>query len=129
MHIGKENEVTTNYMHIEPLVLPTQLPSDSEDSDGEPGMNEDCIYKEDFISKKTLVPVQEEKVLCIYGNEAQMESNVMEGVKQKVRQFISFCVTYIIRLIIFFQLRKWCLIKALRKEGGQQSYFIVGWVN
>ena len=101
MHIGKENEVTTNYMHIEPLVLPTQLPSDSEDSDGEPGMNEDCIYKEDFISKKTLVPVQEEKVLCIYGNEAQMESNVMEGVKQKVRQFISFCVTYIIRLIIF----------------------------
>ena len=65
MHIGKENEVTTNYMHIEPLVLPTQLPSDSEDSDGEPGMNEDCIYKEDFISKK-LWFLYKRKRYCAY---------------------------------------------------------------
>ena len=84
MHIGKENEVTTNYMHIEPLVLPTQLPS-TEDSDGEPGINDDCNIKDNTISKETCFPIQEEEDLSPEGMEADMESNVMAEAKQNAR--------------------------------------------
>ncbi len=52
-----------NGRHIEPLVLPTQLPSESEDSDGKPGINDDCNIKDNTISKETCIPIQEEENL------------------------------------------------------------------
>ena len=77
--------MTRNRRHIEPLVLPTQLPSKSEDSDGEPGINDDCNIKDNTISKETCFPIQEEDDLNTEGSEAEMESNVMAEAKQNVR--------------------------------------------
>ncbi len=45
-----------------PLVLPTQLPSKSEDSEREPGINDECNIKANTISKETCFPIQEEKI-------------------------------------------------------------------
>ncbi len=63
MHMDKENEMTRNGMHIEPLVLPTQLPSKSEDSDGEPGTSDDCDIKDNIESKNTIFSIEQKKDL------------------------------------------------------------------
>ena len=81
-----------NGRHIEPLVLPTQLPSKSEDSDGEPGTSNDCNIKDNTISKETCFTIQEEEDLSPEGSEAEMESNVMAEAKQNVTQsYIILC--------------------------------------
>ena len=85
MHMDKENEMTRNTRHIEPLVLPTQLPSKSEDSDREPGINDDCNIKDNTRSKETCFPIQKEGNLSPEDSEAEMESNVMAEAKQIVR--------------------------------------------
>ncbi len=61
MHVDKENE-TRKLRHIEPLVLSTQLPSESEDSDGEPGINDDCNIKANTISKKLAFLFKRKKI-------------------------------------------------------------------
>ena len=83
--MDKDNEMTRNRRHIEQLVLPTQLPSKSEDSHGEPGINNDCNIKDKKISKETCFPIQEEENLSPEGSEAEMEPNVMVEAKQNVR--------------------------------------------
>ncbi len=62
MHMDKENEMTSNGRHIEPLVLPTQLPSKSEDSDGEPGINNDFNIKDNTIPKKLAFLFKRKKI-------------------------------------------------------------------
>ena len=83
--MDKENEMTSNGRHIEPLVLPTQLLSKTEQSDREPGISHDCNIKANTISKETCFPIQEEENLSPEGSEAEMESNMMAEAKQNVR--------------------------------------------
>ena len=60
--MDKDNEMTRNRRHIEQLVLPTQLPSESEDSGKEPGTNNDCNIKDNTISKETCFLFKRKKI-------------------------------------------------------------------
>ncbi len=62
---------------IEPLVPPTQLPSKSEDSDGEPGRSNDCNIKENIESKNTFFSIEQNKDLSSKDIEVDLELNVM----------------------------------------------------
>ena len=66
-----------NGRHIEALVLPTQLPSKSEDSDGDPGISNDCNIKENIESKNTFFSIEQNKDLSSKDIEVDLELNVM----------------------------------------------------